>query len=168
MGFSPLLPDPAGLSWDRVQVTPDHITVMAKTTAPAALCPVCGTPSRRVHSRYIRILNDLPWLGAPVRLVLQVRRFFCGVAACPRVVFTERLPHVAATQCGSAASGQTGRAAPRGSAHQKIGAVPAGQSPQRQGTLVAGAGQVAGPEPAHRSTIPPRRRVPGTRGSILS
>jgi transposase len=40
-------------------------------------CPVCGTPSGRVHSRYARRLGDLPWEGLPVRIVLSTRRFYC-------------------------------------------------------------------------------------------
>ena len=40
-------------------------------------CPVCGTPSGRVHSRYARRFGDLPWEGLPVRIVLSTRRFYC-------------------------------------------------------------------------------------------
>jgi transposase len=42
------------------------------------------------------VLADLPWQGVAVRIHLQVRRFFCVVAECPRRVFTERLPDLAA------------------------------------------------------------------------
>jgi transposase len=44
----------------------------------------------------MRQLADLPWLGVAMRLELQVRKFFCQNPACPRRIFTERLPGVAA------------------------------------------------------------------------
>jgi transposase len=59
-----------------------------------------------VHSRYARRLADLPWYGQPVRLLLEVRKFFCDVAACRRKIFAERVPQVAAVYAR-----QTGRLA---------------------------------------------------------
>lgn len=38
--------------------------------------------------------QDLPWLGIPVRLRLQVRRYFCPNGNCERRIFCERLPNV--------------------------------------------------------------------------
>jgi transposase len=55
-------------------------------------CPVCGTPSGRVHSRYARRLGDLPWEGLPVRILLSTRRFFCIGEGCRRHIFTEPFP----------------------------------------------------------------------------
>jgi transposase len=55
---------------------------------------LCGRPSRRVHSHYARRLGDLPWQGRVGELHLQVRRFRCSTADCPRRVFAERLPTV--------------------------------------------------------------------------
>ena len=51
--------------------------------------------SRRVHSRYIRHLGDLPWKGRIGHLDLQIRRFRCSALRCPRRIFAERLPAVA-------------------------------------------------------------------------
>ena len=72
------------------------VAVTLVATAPTATCPLCGHRTARVHSRYSRTLADLPWAGAAVRLTLRVRKFFCTLAACPRRVFTERLPDLAA------------------------------------------------------------------------
>ena len=36
--------------------------------------------------------RDLPCVGRPIRLVLEVRKFFCRNPGCSRKVFTERLP----------------------------------------------------------------------------
>jgi len=58
-------------------------------------CPVCGTSSDRVHSRYSRHLGDLPWERLPVRILLSTRKFFCTGRGCRRRIFTEPLPGVA-------------------------------------------------------------------------
>jgi transposase len=58
-------------------------------------CPLCGTPSGRVHSRYLRRLGDLPWERLPVRILLSTRKFFCTGDGCRRRIFTEPLPGVA-------------------------------------------------------------------------
>lgn len=95
MEVGPHLPDPA-LRCDRVLIEQQWITLQVSTTVPTAVCPTCGSACSRVHSRYIRILSDLPWHNTPVRLELQVRRFFCDMPICPRRIFVERVPTVAA------------------------------------------------------------------------
>jgi hypothetical protein len=42
------------------------------------------------------MLADLPWAGHPVTLQVWVRRFRCGNRQCPRRIFAERLPELAA------------------------------------------------------------------------
>ena len=71
-----------------------HITLIVQSFHNSALCPSCGKGSTRVHSRYARGPQDLPWLGVPVRLKLQVRRYFCSNRNCQRRIFCERLPSV--------------------------------------------------------------------------
>jgi transposase len=83
----------AGLRLEGHDVDGDNTTVtftLAATRAQAR-CPLCARPSARVHSRYQRIVADLPWMGRAVRLRLRVRRFFCDHQDCPRRVFVERL-----------------------------------------------------------------------------
>src|SRR5215510_14290684 len=58
----------------------------------AVASPVCGTRSRRVHSRYRRKPWDVPWGLWPVQLVVHTRRFFCDAPACPRRIFVEPFP----------------------------------------------------------------------------
>ena len=57
-----------------------------------AACPLCQYVSHRVHSRYTRILQDLPCAGKTLRLLVLVRRFFCENETCVRKIFAERLP----------------------------------------------------------------------------
>ena len=85
---------PAGLAVDRVTVAHDRIVVAVHARTATAICPVCRRRSRRVHSRYVRRLGDLPWQGRLGQLELQVRRFRCSVPECPRHVFAERLSAV--------------------------------------------------------------------------
>ncbi|QCX82960.1 Transposase (plasmid) [Streptomyces sp. YIM 121038] len=54
-------------------------------------CPVCGTPSRRVHSRYGRRLADAPVGGCRSVIELSVRRLFCDNSSCTRVTFAEQI-----------------------------------------------------------------------------
>lgn len=46
------------------------------------------------HSRYNRLIQDLPANEKPVYLQVQVRKFFCTNLFCERKVFTERLSWV--------------------------------------------------------------------------
>ena len=71
------------------------VTILASTCAAASACPVCGRPSRRVHSYYTRTVADLPWGGVPVRFRVRVRKFFCDDPGCARRIFAERLDGVA-------------------------------------------------------------------------
>lgn len=73
----------------------DLLTIHASTEGPAAECPLCQQPSRRVHGYYTRTLADLPWCATPVRFRVRVRKFFCDEPACERRIFAERLDEVA-------------------------------------------------------------------------
>ncbi len=91
-----ILPDTKMLKLLYVGASGQSITLAARTTSAEVCCPVCGTLSRRVHSRYVRTLADLPWQGIPVSVRLHVRRFFCDAVSCERTIFAERLPGVVA------------------------------------------------------------------------
>ncbi|MEV6364867.1 transposase family protein [Nocardia asteroides] len=55
--------------------------------------PGCGTPSRRVHSRYCRRLSDTAITGREVVIELRVRRLFCTNFGCGKTTFAEQVPH---------------------------------------------------------------------------
>ena len=99
----------------------EEITLTLRTTSPTASCPCCGTVSSRIQSRYTRTLRDLPSVGRPIRLIMQVRRFFCKKSTCAQKIFVERLPDLchphaqrtkrlqeALRQLGLSAGGQAG------------------------------------------------------------
>src|SRR2546425_8437360 len=91
-----LLPDASGLHLVRLEADEQFILAVVETTSPEALCPLCQCRSQSIHSRYVRVVADLPWAGWAVRLDLHVRRFFCLNKECMRQIFTERVPDVVA------------------------------------------------------------------------
>jgi transposase len=93
-----LLPDATVLRLEACEIddTTAQITLRVQSTQTRAPCPLCATPARRIHSDYGRTLADLPWAQYRVSLQLRVRKWFCRNRACPRRIFTERLPTVTA------------------------------------------------------------------------
>src|SRR5689334_16754718 len=85
------------------ELAPDSITIVVSPTALAAARPLRGRPPDRVHGRYTRTLADLPRHGRAVALVLRARRFRCANPECPRAIFCERLPGLAAPHARSTA-----------------------------------------------------------------
>ncbi|MFE0460201.1 ISL3 family transposase [Kitasatospora sp. NPDC058965] len=81
----------AGVAVNTITVHPHRVTIHAATTSNEAGCPSCGTVSGRVHSRYVRRLDDASVGGRPVVIELRVRRFRCGELSCPRATFAEQV-----------------------------------------------------------------------------
>lgn len=92
MNLPVLLPQLRDLRLQNAQVVGTQVTIEVVAQQPAARCPLCGTPSTHVQSRYRRTVADLPCGGRRVRLLLRPRRFRCPVATCRRRIFCERLP----------------------------------------------------------------------------
>ena len=74
----------------------DRIILCLQPLRNSVGCPLCGSPSSRIHSRYYRKVWDLPWAGWPVALLVRARKFFCDVPECPRRIFTESFPNALA------------------------------------------------------------------------
>jgi transposase len=96
MNAPTLLANPRQFRLQCISTSEKTITLIATTIQPRASCPRCQQSSTRVHSRYVRTVADLPWLGVAVRLQLQTRRFFCPQPDCAQQIFCERLPAVVA------------------------------------------------------------------------
>lgn len=96
MGTAQLFPLGEGLELTQMERHEDQLVLHVTATSPSAVCPQCGQPATRLHSRYRRVVKDLPCTGQAVRLILHVRKFFCDAADCVRKVFAERLPHLVA------------------------------------------------------------------------
>lgn len=81
---------PEGLVVESIAHGDDLVVVTARAEPRYAACPLCGASSRRVHSRYVRRVSDLPSSGRRVRIHLMARRFVCEVKNCRRRIFAER------------------------------------------------------------------------------
>ena len=68
-----------------------QVTLPVTSTQTWVHCPVCRFPTRRIHSRYVRTVAELPWGPWRVVLRLHVRKFFCANGRCTRRILTERL-----------------------------------------------------------------------------
>jgi hypothetical protein len=86
-----IIPDLSDLVIEQVSIT-HEVTITARAASPTAPCPCCGISSKRIQSRYLRTVRDLPASGRPVHLVLHVRRFYCQESTCVRKIFAERFP----------------------------------------------------------------------------
>lgn len=86
-----LLPHAANLRLIQVRADWDRIDLVIATATLGAICPCCGRVSRRVHSRYVRRLADLPLRRVQVGVELHVRRFYCDALGCERSIFVERV-----------------------------------------------------------------------------
>jgi transposase len=96
--FTRLLPATPQLHLDawHMDDTATQLTLQVTSTQALVHCPVCRFPTRRIHSRYVRTVADLPWGPWRVVLHLQVRKFFCANGRCTRRIFTERLSSLVA------------------------------------------------------------------------
>lgn len=81
---------PPGLIVESVVMEDVRTVITVRALDAAGRCPSCSSTTRRIHSRYFRILLDLPLGGRAVRLVVLARRFRCSTLACSQRIFTER------------------------------------------------------------------------------
>jgi transposase len=90
-----LLPDTFCLQLKSVEQQHDgRVLITAAASSSAGYCPACHQPSDSLHSRYSRLLRDLPWQGSAVDLRLHLHRFRCRTRDCSRRTFAEVLPVV--------------------------------------------------------------------------
>ena len=90
------MPHLAGLHVEQVAIADDAVHIDLHRTARTARCPGCRRRSHRVHSRYSREVADLPMADRKVVLHLRMRRFRCSASRCPRRIFAEQVPGLAA------------------------------------------------------------------------
>jgi transposase len=62
---------PAGLMVVRILPATERITIVTTPKTRAGTCPGCGTTPTRIHSRYRRTLDDLPWQGRALRIHIR-------------------------------------------------------------------------------------------------
>jgi len=84
-----------GFVIEEMQTEETALLIGARAITATRPCPDCGQLAIRIHSRYQRVVRDLPVSAQAVHLHLHVRRFFCDAAECTRRTFAERLPDLA-------------------------------------------------------------------------
>ncbi|MHA4847233.1 ISL3 family transposase [Flavitalea antarctica] len=85
-----LLPDALQLKDCSLSLLEGHLIIKTSSCQTASICPSCGCVSERSHSRYKRVLGDLPSSGYSVRVLMLSRKYFCDNPDCTQKVFTER------------------------------------------------------------------------------
>lgn len=68
------------------------VAVTARTLEDAMPCPVCETPTAKVHGYHGRTVADVPVDARQVVVRLRVRRLVCPVLECGRQTFREQIP----------------------------------------------------------------------------
>lgn len=86
-----LFPQSATLQLEGLKPTERGVLIHLSTLTSTSSCPVCQHESNQLHSYYYRYPADLPCFGLPVRLQIQMRRFFCRNGQCAKRTFAERL-----------------------------------------------------------------------------
>jgi transposase len=81
---------PLGFVVENVATDAERVLVTIRPSSTSCPRPLCGSMARRVHSRYLRRLVDLPIGGRSAEIELQARRFFCDAGGCRRRIFAER------------------------------------------------------------------------------
>ena len=81
---------PTGFVVESAYCEANGIIITVRAARSFGLCPLCGTVSRYVRSRYRRHVTDLPLSGRTVQLIVIARRFRCDAVLCRRQIFTER------------------------------------------------------------------------------
>jgi transposase len=89
MDWVALLPHLAALVILRWRVRETTLEIEVASKAHGVRCPTCQVISTSMHSRYTRMVADLPIGSRSVTLVVQVRRFRCRSPTCSRHTFTE-------------------------------------------------------------------------------
>jgi transposase len=90
------LPLGEGLELTSQEMGSGQLVLHVTATSSGSACPLCAKPATHLHSRYSRVVKELPCAGQQVQLILHVRKFFCDTTDCARKIFAERLPQLVA------------------------------------------------------------------------
>jgi transposase len=80
----------SGLLVQNIEQSGGMLHVYATSSSEEGSCPYCGQKSKKVHSRYVRVIHDLSILGYGAVIHLGVRKFFCQNHECAKTTFAEQ------------------------------------------------------------------------------
>ena len=70
------------------------IYIYCDTEKQKTKCKYCGQESENVHSTYTRTISDLPIQSYKVKLIINVKKYFCKNAKCQHKTFAEPLEFI--------------------------------------------------------------------------
>ena len=70
------------------------IYIYCDTEKQKTKCKYCGQESENVHSTYTRTVSDLPIQNYKVKLIINVKKYFCNNAKCQHTTFAEPLEFI--------------------------------------------------------------------------
>ena len=70
------------------------IYIYCDTEKQKTKCKYCGQESENVHSTYTRTVSDLPIQNYKVKLIINVKKYFCKNAKCQHKTFAEPLEFI--------------------------------------------------------------------------
>ena len=80
------------------EIKDDGIHIQVKSKRKSIKCPECGENSKKIHSRYRRVVQDLPIGDKKVYIEITSRKMFCRNAECSRKTFAESYGFVEANR----------------------------------------------------------------------
>lgn len=72
----------------------NRIIIHVFSTKTTHVCPYCGIESTKVHSTYIRNIEDIPIQERQTILRLKTRKMFCNNPDCEHTTFSESFEFV--------------------------------------------------------------------------
>lgn len=79
-----------GYQLDDYRIKEKQIVFEISSQEKVLKCPYCGQKTSKVHSSYIREIQDLPMQNRKVILLVKTRKMFCLNKNCERKTFSER------------------------------------------------------------------------------
>lgn len=71
------------------EIVEDTFLIYAESQKNYATCPYCGECSNRVHSRYLRKIQDLPIQRKKCKIILSNKKYICSNEDCLHKTFAE-------------------------------------------------------------------------------
>ena len=84
------------LKYERHEIIGEEIHIQVKSKKKAQECPQCGRKTKKVHSRYMRRVQDLPIGDKKVYIEITSRKMICRNENCTQKRFAESYEFVGA------------------------------------------------------------------------
>ena len=82
------------LKYEGHEIKGNEIHIRVTSRRNVLNCPYWGKKSRKVHSKYRRMIRDMPISGKKVYMEIVNRKMFCTNVKCTKKTFSERYDFV--------------------------------------------------------------------------